>query len=968
MEEIQRWMTSPTVPIPSSSNDHQPPPQQQQQRAPFSPPRREPSPRRSSPPRRQDTLSPSYQRYEPPLSTEESLLKQTSFFSPVLPIVTPPLDRKGSVNQRSEQTHDTHNTSTAPPLSSQQQQQPAPPPQVIYIQMPPAPATAAPPPPPPPPAPSQPSVFADRKSPVPPPREPSPSPQTIPRAPTTAQAPNPPLYRPSAITPPMQRQPTITRPQPAFPPHFRPQTGPPVQDRAASRMTSVSAIGGDERDINMDIWKAPSQQTGVPTGMGPRTTTRANPRPGPQPRTGQHTQQASWSTVGRGGSGTGFGGGFGIKGKGKERAAGDGLFGGDYQVLGPATKRNSKYPIHPVEVHPSRNRDAEVEYYPEPKDYTEVDKDWEAVQRSLKSLPPSDSSAGGSYYNGGNRNCQGLGSPLFGRDAPLGGKGQGHQRDDSRASSFRIAGPPGRVVVPPRPAPPPVQATPLRARTPVGERSRSRSSSIQSQPSRTVTLQSSSFSQHQRHLESRSFACRISSSSSQSCQSTQKNRPASSSRSQPPNLSRQTSTSSKRRRTRSPSLFAPSRSSKGQVLRGSTGRTAERSFDVPRLVGMAWDDGWDSGVELDGGRDAEGRRERSPWIWNEQEGFGDSFDQHPSSIHREIARLSSNSLPSTSRHPSPTLRRSVSSTNDLPPLAALLPNSLNLRPSLLPDHPSDPPRRPNHFPTTCCSPFSISHPSEHPSPALSSSNSSTRIRTCIPKLESDLSTSRPTSSRFRSASKIVDGPLFFPSHRLSSSSSQRTPLSYRSKEQTSSSPRERRSRPRRREEEEGDSSDSPTHRRSRRRRSLPDHFPSIPTQEPPHHQTIDVHSPHPSPSPSPNPTTSSSTPRPNPSPRLASSIHLLLLSFRRSQRSSQGSPRSFSTNRRRRRRRRRKEEGLPGLDGFGRFERFGLVGREGKAAATDQGWGRRECSWECDPEELSSETETADAEWGWDGG
>lgn len=178
-------------------------------------------------------------------------------------------------------------------------------------------------------------------------------------------------------------------------------------------MTSVSAIGGDERDINMDIWKAPSQQTGVPTGMGPRTTTRANPRPGPQPRTGQHTQQASWSTVGRGGSGTGFGGGFGIKGKGKERAAGDGLFGGDYQVLGPATKRNSKYPIHPVEVHPSRNRDAEVEYYPEPKDYTEVDKDWEgrlenselgrveskltsralllwstAVQRSLKSLPP----------------------------------------------------------------------------------------------------------------------------------------------------------------------------------------------------------------------------------------------------------------------------------------------------------------------------------------------------------------------------------------------------------------------------------------------------------------------------------------------------------------------------------------------------------------------------------------------------
>ena len=85
----------------------------------------------------------------------------------------------------------------------------------------------------------------------------------------------------------------------------------------------------------------------------------------------------------------------------------------------------------------------------------------------------SDSSAGGSFIGGG-RNFQGLGSPLFGRDAPLGGKSQGHQRDDSRASSFRIAGPPGRVFVPPRAAPPQVQAAPLAARTPVDERSRVR--------------------------------------------------------------------------------------------------------------------------------------------------------------------------------------------------------------------------------------------------------------------------------------------------------------------------------------------------------------------------------------------------------------------------------------------------------------------------------------------------------------
>lgn len=81
-------------------------------------------------------------------------------------------------------------------------------------------------------------------------------------------------------------------------------------------------------------------------------------------------------------------------------------------MLGSATKRNSKYPIHTIEIHPSRNRDAEMEYYPETRDYTAVDKDWEgkskrnerdaiieadlsipiflcsAVQRSLKSLPP----------------------------------------------------------------------------------------------------------------------------------------------------------------------------------------------------------------------------------------------------------------------------------------------------------------------------------------------------------------------------------------------------------------------------------------------------------------------------------------------------------------------------------------------------------------------------------------------------
>lgn len=116
----------------------------------------------------------------------------------------------------------------------------------------------------------------------------------------------------------------------------------------------MTSVGGDS--FNTEAWRKPSSAR-----QGPR----AAPRPGPQvlnTRMG-HGKQSSWSTAGMGHVDGG-------KGKARETAM-------EQMLGGPTGKRTSKYPLMTVEHHPSTQRDPEVEYYPEAKEYTEFDRDWE---------------------------------------------------------------------------------------------------------------------------------------------------------------------------------------------------------------------------------------------------------------------------------------------------------------------------------------------------------------------------------------------------------------------------------------------------------------------------------------------------------------------------------------------------------------------------------------------------------------